>query len=166
MLQHPPLAYDVPHALRPYHLIFPDIFQRKRQARVLSLHYSDFAKGTLADNAQQAEVVEIHLVGEDDGLAIGVAHLRRRGGALETGRSRGDLVGAGSSIRGARRLPQRHCPPSAKGLAVAVVGPVIFGGVLDARWRSRCILDATHEVVKRGGGARQEVGTGAGDSPR
>ena len=76
MFQHPSLTYDIPHAFRPHHLLLADIFEGERQARVLALHDADLPKRTLADNSQQAEVVEVNLVGEDNGLAIGVAHLR------------------------------------------------------------------------------------------
>jgi hypothetical protein len=41
-------------------LIFTDVFERKGQARVLSLHNADLSKRTLPNNAEQFEVVEVH----------------------------------------------------------------------------------------------------------
>lgn len=75
VLQHTPLSNDIPYTLRPNHLILPDVLERERQACVFSLHYADLAKRALAHHAQQTEVIEVDLVGEDYGLAIGVAHL-------------------------------------------------------------------------------------------
>ena len=39
--------------------IFPDVFQRKRQARIFPLHDADFAKRALADDSEELEVVEL-----------------------------------------------------------------------------------------------------------
>lgn len=78
VFQHPSLSYDVPHALAPHHLIFPDIFERERQTRVLALHYPHFAESPLADDSEKTEVIEVDFIGEDNGLAIGIAHLRWR----------------------------------------------------------------------------------------
>lgn len=110
MLEHPPLAYNVPHAFRPYHLILPDVFQGKGQARVLAFHNPDFTKRALADHPQQAEVVEVDLIGVDNRLAIGVAHLRRRrSGSVMTGKS--STADPGTELIDERErcwLPQRH----------------------------------------------------------
>lgn len=73
MLEHPALPYDVPHAFRPYHLILPDVLECKRQAGVLAFHNADFAKRAFANDPQQAEVVEVDLIRQDD-VGIGVAH--------------------------------------------------------------------------------------------
>lgn len=78
VFQHPSLSYNIPHALAPHYLIFPDIFERERQPRILPLHYSHFAERTLSDDSEETKVVEVDLIGEDDGLAIGIAHLRGR----------------------------------------------------------------------------------------
>ena len=40
-------------------LIFANVLEGKREARVLALDDADLAKGALADDAQQAEVVEV-----------------------------------------------------------------------------------------------------------
>lgn len=50
VLQHPPFPYNVPHAFRPYHLILPDVLERKRQASVLAFHNPDLAKCTFSHN--------------------------------------------------------------------------------------------------------------------
>lgn len=71
--------------------IFADVLECKRQTRVFSFDDADLAKGALADDAEQAEMVEAYccpsmavhtrqapswptFIGEDDGLAAGIAH--------------------------------------------------------------------------------------------
>lgn len=48
MFQHPSFSYYVPYALRANNLIFPNVFERKREAGVFSLHNTDLAKGAFA----------------------------------------------------------------------------------------------------------------------
>jgi hypothetical protein len=89
MLEHATLANDVADALRPYDcyttsaqvpgrprvvtgcqscpdgaskrtFIFSYVFERECEAGVLSLDNAHFSKGALADDSQQAEVVEVH----------------------------------------------------------------------------------------------------------
>lgn len=74
VLKHSALADDVAHAFRSHDLILADVLEGKGQARVLALHNPHLAEGALADDAQQAEVVEVDLVCKNDGLAIGIAH--------------------------------------------------------------------------------------------
>ena len=105
MFQHAAFANDVAHALRSYHLILAYIFERKRQACVLALHDAHFAKRALADDTKEAEVVEVDLIGEDDGLAIGIAHLgeggKGSGDAVMTGKSKADLCFSTKRFRSA-----------------------------------------------------------------
>jgi hypothetical protein len=78
VLQHPPLPYYVPHALRSNDcvpkcqrmsspsasgsraFIFADILQGERQPSILPFHNSNLPKCTLSDNPQQSEVIEVH----------------------------------------------------------------------------------------------------------
>lgn len=90
VLQHPPLPYDIPHTFRAHHLIFPDVFEGKGEARIFALHNPDLAKRSFADDAQEAKVVEIDLIGQNDGLAIGVAHLRSGAGMMAAGEPKED----------------------------------------------------------------------------
>jgi hypothetical protein len=43
--------------------IFSYVLERKCEARVLSLDNAHFSKGALADDSQEAEVVEVHCGG-------------------------------------------------------------------------------------------------------
>lgn len=77
MLEHSSFANDVANALGPYNcdtasvgwwwhegvtptLILPDVLEGKSQAGVLALDDANLAEGSLADDAQQAEVIEVH----------------------------------------------------------------------------------------------------------
>nr|POE64799.1 hypothetical protein CFP56_76310 [Quercus suber] len=75
VFEHASLADDVPHALRPYDLIFADVFEGEGEAGVLAFHDTHLPEGSLADDTEQTEMVEVNLVGEHDGLAIGIAHV-------------------------------------------------------------------------------------------
>lgn len=77
MLKHPPLPYDIPYAFRAYHLIFSDVLEGKREARIFAFDYPNLAKGPFAHDSKQTEVIEVDLVGENDGLCIRIAHLQR-----------------------------------------------------------------------------------------
>ena len=87
-LQHPPLSYDVAHALRPHHFILAYVLERERQACVLPLHDPHLSKRPLPHHAKQAEVIEIDLIREDDGFAAGVAHWSWRRRTVTTGKDR------------------------------------------------------------------------------
>lgn len=77
MLQHSPLSYYIPHALRPHNyilqsaklsrvydrgmvltVVLSNILQRKRQFRVLVFHNTDFAERTLPNHSTEGEVIE------------------------------------------------------------------------------------------------------------
>jgi hypothetical protein len=80
VLEHAALADDVADALGPYDcdtasvpfpdslspcvrgltFVLADVLERKGEAGVLALDDAHLAKGALADDAQQAEVVEVH----------------------------------------------------------------------------------------------------------
>jgi len=74
MLQHPAFANDIPHALGAHNLIFADVLQSKGEAAVFPLNNANFAESAFADNAKKSEVIEIHLVGEENRFAIRIAH--------------------------------------------------------------------------------------------
>ena len=54
--------------------IFPYVLEGECEAGVFSLDNADLAKGAFAHDSQQAKVVEVDLVGEDDGLAVALTH--------------------------------------------------------------------------------------------
>ena len=85
VLEHAALADDIADALGPYDcdtasvwgrgtgvgpestFIFAYVLEREGEARVFALDDAHLAKGALADHSQQAEVVQIDLVGKDHG---------------------------------------------------------------------------------------------------
>ena len=89
---------------RKHTFILSYVLECKCEAGVLALDNAHLAKGALADDAQQAEVVEVDLGGEDEGRAV----------ALALGGGVGEGVGAGPG-EGATGLETRH------GRAVVVV---------------------------------------------
>ena len=110
VLEHPPLTNNVPDALRFHHcytlsarlslfasrrtFVLADVLERVGAAIVFPLHDTDFAKGALAYDAEEAKMVEVHcggeavstrncrlrvgltLIGKDYRLALLVAHVR------------------------------------------------------------------------------------------
>jgi len=74
VLQHAPFADYIPHTFGTHNLIFANVLQSERETAVFPLNDAHFAKSAFADHTKEPEVVEVHLVGEEDGFAIGVAH--------------------------------------------------------------------------------------------
>ena len=68
VLEHAPLSNDVANTLGAYHFIFPDVLERKSEARVFPLDDAHLAECALANNSQQSEVVEVYCWGVSDGV--------------------------------------------------------------------------------------------------
>lgn len=122
MLEHSPLANDIPHAFGAHHygsrsagrggagrsgehsprrtFIFADILECKGQAGIFALDNADLAKGAFAHDAQEAEVVEVNC--GDGQSAFG--HPKGRGGRGSAVPSR-TLIGERDWLA----LPVAHC---------------------------------------------------------